>query len=51
MDRSIKTDQELANIMGSYRNILRIQALSMNIPALANINEAITVIKKEYHIE
>ena len=51
MDRSIKTDQELANIMGSYRNILRIQALSMNIPALAKIKETITLIKKGYHLE
>jgi hypothetical protein len=51
MGRSTQTDQELANIMGGYRSLLKIQAVSMNAPALIKIKETIALVKKEYHLK
>jgi hypothetical protein len=51
MERSRKTDQELANIMGNYRALLRIQTITMNDPALQEIKKSITILKEEYELE
>ena len=51
MGRSKQTDQELANIMGGYRSLLKIQLITMNVPALKKINETIALVKKEYDLE
>jgi len=51
MGRSSQTDQELANIMGGFRSLLKIQEISMNTPALMKIKESIALVKKEYHLE
>ena len=51
IDRTRQTDQSLANIMGGYRSLLKIQAITMNTPALEKIKELITLIKAEYHLE
>jgi hypothetical protein len=37
--------------MGGYRSLLKIQAITMNTPALEKIKELITLIKAEYHLE
>ena len=49
--RSKQTDQELANIMGSYWHLLTIQTVTMNEPALKKIKETILILKKEYNLE
>ena len=51
VNRSSETDQELANIMGGYRALLRIQTITMNEPALKKIQETIPVLRKEYDLE
>jgi hypothetical protein len=50
-NRSMQSDQELANIMGNYRSLLRIQSESMNEPALKKLKEAIVLLKEEYDLE
>ena len=50
MNRTSQTDQELANIMGKYRDLLKIQAVTMNEPALQKIKELIPLIKKECNV-
>lgn len=51
MQRNAQTDQELANIMGGFRSLLKIQMVSMNNPALAKIKETIVLLKKEYQLQ
>ena len=51
MGRSSQTDQELANIMGGFRSLLKIQEITMNTPALIKIKESIELVKNEYHLE
>jgi len=51
INRSNQTDQELMNIMGNYRSLLKIQAISMNEPALKKLKEAIVFLKDEYELE
>ena len=51
MDRNIQTDQELANIMGGFRSLLKIQAFTTNDPALQKIKETIALLKNEYHLD
>ncbi len=51
MERGNGTNQELANIMGGFRSILKIQATTMNEPALEKIKEAMIALKKEYKLE
>jgi hypothetical protein len=51
MQRTGQTDQELANIMGGYRSILKIQLITMNVPALQKIKETILILKNEYDLE
>ena len=51
MERTPQTNQELANIMGGYRSLLKIQVISMNDPALKKIKETIAILKEEYHLE
>ena len=50
IDRSSKTDQELANIMGNFRSLLTIQAITMNEPALNKIKEIMALLKEEYDL-
>lgn len=49
--RTGDTDQELANIMGSFRSLLKIQAITMNDPALRKIKEAIALLRSEYNLK
>lgn len=51
MGRTPQTDQELANIMGGYKSLINIQAITMNEPSLKKIKETITLLKKEYELE
>ncbi len=51
MEHSSQTNQELANIMGGFRSMLKIQAITMNEPALEKIKETIMILKKEYKLE
>ena len=51
MERSSQTDQELANIMGGYRSILKIQLITMNDPAIQKIKETMGLLKREYSLE
>jgi hypothetical protein len=51
INRTSQTDQELANIMGGFRSLLKIQAITMNGPALEKIKEAIVLLKNEYHLK
>ncbi len=51
IDRTKQTDQELANIMGNYRALLKIQVITMNNPALDKIKETIEILKDEYALE
>jgi len=51
LDRTRQTDQELANIMGSYHSLLKIQSITMNDPALAKIKEVILLLKSEFRLE
>jgi hypothetical protein len=51
MEHNMQTNQELANIMGGFRSILKIQAVTMNDPALKKIKETMLVLKKEYDLE
>jgi hypothetical protein len=51
MNRTSQTDQELANIMGGYRALLKIQTVSMNNPAFQKIKELIALLKKEYNLQ
>ncbi len=51
MDRNRQSDQELANIMGGFRSLLKIQAVSTNNPALEKIKEAILLLKNEYKLQ
>lgn len=51
MQRSSQTDQELANIIGGYRSLLKIQAIAMNEPALKEIKETMAILKKEYDLK
>ena len=39
LERSSQTNQELANIMGHYRSLLKIQLVSMNQPALKKLKK------------
>ena len=48
--RNSQSDQELANIMGGFRSLLKIQAITMNDPALAKIKETIVLLKNEYNL-
>jgi hypothetical protein len=50
VERTRKTDQELANIMGGYWSLLKIQLISMNEPALEKIKETMMILKEEYQI-
>ena len=51
MEYGSGTNQELANIMGGFRSILKIQATTMNEPALEKIKEVMITLKKEYTLE
>ena len=51
MDRTKQTDQALANIMGSYRALLKIQVITMNNPALHKIIETMKLLQDEYMLE
>jgi hypothetical protein len=51
MNRNSQTDQELANIMGGFRSLLKIQATTMNDPALEKIKETTVLLKNEYHLK
>ena len=51
MDHSVQTNQQLANIMGGYRSLLKIQTVSMNEPALKKIKETMELLKKEYNLK
>jgi len=51
MDRTKQTDQALANIMGSYRALLKIQVITMNNPALHKIIETMKLLQNEYMLE
>jgi len=51
MERSRQTDQELANIMGGYRSILKIQLITMNDPAIQKIKETMGLLKREYSLD
>jgi hypothetical protein len=51
MERSSQTDQALANIMGSYRSLLKIQVITMNDPAIQKIKETMGLLKREYKLE
>jgi hypothetical protein len=46
-----ETNQELANIMGGYRSILKILVVAMNAPALDKLKETMVILKKEYDLE
>ena len=50
MERTAHTDQELANLMGSYWSLLKIQLISMNEPALKKIKETMMILKEEYKL-
>jgi hypothetical protein len=50
MGRNPHTDQELANIMGGYWSLLKIQLISMNEPALKKIKETMMILKEEYEL-
>ena len=50
-DRTTQIDQNLANIMGGYRYLLKIQEITMNSPALNKIKELISLLKEEYHLK
>jgi hypothetical protein len=50
IERNGKTDQELANIMGGYWSLLKIQLISMNEPALKKIKETMIILKEEYEL-
>jgi hypothetical protein len=50
IERSRQTDQELANIMGGYWSLLKIQLISMNEPALEKIKETMMILKEEYQL-
>ena len=43
-----KTNQELANIMGGYRSLLKILSVAMNAPALEKLKETMVILKQEY---
>ena len=51
MERSKQTDQELANIMGGYLSLLKIQVVAMNDPALNKVKETMAILKEEYHLD
>ena len=51
INRNSQSDQELANIMGGFRSLLKIQAITMNDPALAKIKETIVLLKNEYNLK
>jgi hypothetical protein len=51
INRSGQTNQQLANIMGGFRSLLKIQAITMNEPALKKIKEIIQLLKTEYGLE
>jgi hypothetical protein len=51
MKRNDATDQELANIMGGFNSLLKIQVVTMNAPALAKIKEIIPLLKREYDLK
>ena len=51
LNRTRQTDQSLANIMGGYRSLLKIQAVTMNTPALEKIKELISLLKSEYSLQ
>lgn len=50
IDRNSKTDQELANIMGSYRSLLKIQSVTMNEPVLDKIKETMVLLRREFDL-
>lgn len=50
MERSKKTDQQLANIMGGYRSLLKIQMVSMNNPAREEIKKTMALLKEKYDL-
>ena len=50
INRNSQTVQELANIMGGFRSLLKIQAITMNDPALEKIKETIVLLKIEYNL-
>jgi len=50
INRNSQTAQELANIMGGFRSLLKIQAITMNDPALDKIKETIVLLKIEYNL-
>jgi len=51
INRSNQTNQELANIMGHYSSLLKIQTITMNEPALAKIKEAMLLLRQEYNLK
>lgn len=51
INRNVQTNQELANIMGSFRSLLKIQEITMNEPALKKIKKTMALLKKEYHLK
>jgi len=51
LNRTKQTDQELANIVGGFRSLLKIQLVTMNEPALQKIKETIGLLREEYHLE
>ena len=51
MEWSSQSKQELANIMGGYRSLLKILVETMNDPALKKIKETMVILKDEYDLE
>ena len=51
INRNNQTNQELANIMGHYNSLLKIQTITMNEPALSKIKEAMLLLRQEYNLK
>lgn len=51
LEWSAQTNQELANIMGGYRSLLKILAVAMNAPALEKLKETMLILRQEYDLE
>jgi hypothetical protein len=51
LNRTKQTDQELANVIGGFRSLLKIQLETMNKPALAGIKETMRLLKEEYRVD
>jgi hypothetical protein len=51
INREANTNQELANIMGHYNSLLKIQTITMNEPALSKIKQAMLLLRHEYNLK